>query len=140
MAAMSDYLEELVLRAVLLGEPLPVWSSVYLGLALSTPFTDAAYTSEVSGGGYARVEIAAGFTVADAGGGQWLGTLAAAHGFAAATGDWGSPPTDKIEGWAIFDAATAGHHLIHEVVTTPIPVYSGNVVYWDAGSLVIEAQ
>lgn len=140
MAAMSNYLKELVLRAVLLGEPLPVWSSVYLGLALATPFTDAAYDSEVSGGGYARIEIAAGFTVADAGGGQWLGTLADAHGFSAAIADWGSPPTEKVEGWGIFDALTAGHHLLHSTLTTPAPVYAGNVVYWEAGSLVIEAQ
>ena len=140
MSAMSDYLEEVFLGALLNAQSFPTLSSVWLGLALSSLFTDANYASEVSGGGYARVQLTAGFTVADAGGGQWQAVNTNAFGHPAATANWGSPPTDKLVGCGLFDAATAGNLLVHGALSVQIPVYAGNVVYWQAGALVIEAQ
>lgn len=128
MSAMSDYLEEAFLNWLLGG-------TVYLGLAISTPFTDSAYASEASGGSYARATLASAFTVADAGGGQWQASNAAGVSFVEASGDWG-----EVVGWGIFDAAVAGNLLAHGSVDTPRTIYSGNTAHIEAGSLVFEAQ
>lgn len=139
MAAMSDYLEEKFLKAVLRGEAFPTFSSVWLGLALVTAFTDASYATEVTQGGYARAQLTAGFTVSGVGG-QWIGSLASTVGIGPATEDWGSPPSQKVVGWGLFDADVAGHHLFHGSLDSPLPMFSGNVFVLDTGQLTIEAK
>lgn len=139
MSAMSDYLEEAFLKSLLNAIAFPSLPSLWLGLALATPFTDSSYASEVSGGGYSRQQLTAAFTIADAGGGQWQGQNTAAISIEA-TGDWGSPPTDKVEGCGLFDASSGGNLLAHGALVTPLPVYAGNIVYFAPSALTVEAQ
>ena len=129
MSAMSDYLEESFLHDIF-------DNTVYLGLALSGVFTDASYATEASGQGYVRQGLVSGsFTIADVGGGQWQATNANAISFPEAEGDYDNP----VEGWGIFDAVSGDNFLIHSSSASK-PVVSGNVVYIEAGELVIEAK
>lgn len=141
MASMSNYLEQKVLESVLNGAAFPTLTNIWIGLALTTAFTDAAYTTEISGGGYARVQLTGAFTVADAGGGQWIGGNTSGITFSVATGDWSGPGyTNPVVGWGLFDAATVGNLLIHDVLDTDLYVYSGAVVFFNPDTLQVEAQ
>jgi hypothetical protein len=129
MSAMTDYLEEQVLHDIF-------DNTVYLGLALSGAFADDSYATEASGQAYVRQELVSGeFTIADAGGGQWQAINANAISFPEATGDYANP----VVGWGLFDAVSGDNFLIHSTSQSK-PVVSGNVVYIEAGELVIEAQ
>lgn len=103
------------------GDALARPGSVYLALIK----TDG---NEVSGGSYARVEIAqAGWTSASSGAVENAGTLT----FPTPTATWGS-----IDAFKLYDAATAGNELgsgdlpgARDVTAiTPAPS-------WDAGNL-----
>lgn len=135
MSAMSDYLEEVALNCLLNGAAWPSLPSVWLGLAVGSVFTDSSYASEASGGGYARKQLTAAFTTADAGGGQWQSKNTAGIAFVEATGAWG-----EIVGWGLFDAASAGNLLVHGAWDTSRQVYTGNTFYIEPDGLVIEAQ
>ena len=130
---MSDYLKQVVLNCLLNGAAWPSLPSVWLGLAVDSAFTDSSYASEATGGGYARKQLTAAFTVADAGGGQWQAKNTAGIAFVEATGAWG-----LIVGWGFFDANVAGNLLPHGAWDTPRQVYIGNIFYVEPGELTIE--
>lgn len=102
MLEKSKYLSRKVLDHVLGTASLAAPSAVFLALFSSLDgLDDGTLTHEVSGGGYARQAMT--FSPAtDADG----AVLAAAVSFPVATSDWGD-----MVGWAIMDAATAGHVL-----------------------------
>ncbi len=86
---------------------------------------------EPSGGGYARVAVAA--SLAEWAGTQGAGTTTASTGtgaetsnnnpvpFADPTADWGS----DVGLFVIYDAASAGNGLIYGELDTPLPILNG---------------
>lgn len=139
MAAMSDYLEEVVLEAIFNDGPWPDLSSIYLALALTNVFVDsdvAPFTNEASGAAYARVDVSGSFGIADAGGGQWKAVTSSAIGYPLATGDYSGP----VVGWGLMDSLTAGNLIVHGTFTTPTAILSGQMAYIPAGYLEVEAQ
>lgn len=125
MSGASDYLEAAQLTQILnTGK---VWVGLYM-----TPPTDWGGGWEMSGLGYARVEVDS-TTVA-----QWLisGTTQASNinaiQFPVATAGWGT-----MSAFGIFDAVTGGNLLIWDELLTAKFIYPGDVAEFYPGSLVI---
>lgn len=135
MSAMSDYLEETFLKAVLNGVAFPSLPSIWVGLALTTAFTDSSFASEASGADYARVQMTAGWTITDIGSGQWQGKNTNPIVFPPANGDYSGP----VVGWGLFSASSGDYMLIHSSCTSKV-IVSGNTVYIEAGALIVEAR
>ena len=105
MSAMSNYLENALVNAVLRGTSYTSPTSVYLGLFTSNP-TDAGTGTEVSGGAYARKAIT--FSAPSDG----VSTSSADVLFPLATAAWGT-----VTHIGIFDALTGGNLLFHGTLT-----------------------
>jgi len=105
MAAMSDYLENALINAVLRGTTYTSPSKVYIALYTSDP-TDAKTGTEVTGGAYARQEITFGAPT------NGVSYSTADVLFPVATASWGT-----VTHIGIFDASTAGNLLFHGPLT-----------------------
>lgn len=105
MAAMSDYLENALINAVLRGTAYTSPTKVYIGLFTSDP-TDAKTGTEVTGGAYARQEIPFGAPS------NGVSYSSADVLFPVATASWGT-----VTHIGIFDASTAGNMLFHGALT-----------------------
>lgn len=105
MAAMSDYLENALINAVLRGTAYTSPSKVYIGLFTSNP-TDANSGTEVTGGAYARQEITFGAPT------NGVSYNSADVLFPVATASWGT-----VTHIGIFDASTGGNLLFHGALT-----------------------
>jgi hypothetical protein len=121
MAGLSDYMENLIGSLILRTQVATKPAAVWVGLFTAAP-TDAGGGTEVSGGSYARVQVAQ----ADA---QW-NAPSAGNGlfsnvnditFPAPTANWGT-----IVAFGIFDANTAGNLLIWNTLTTNKTVNNGD--------------
>lgn len=132
MSDMTDYLEtmigNLLFRSQVAWKPAAIWVALYT----TTPADDGTGGVEVSGGNYARVQVAQ----ADA---QWNAPAAGdghfdnvnAITFPTPNANWGN-----IVGWAILDAAGGGNMLIKKTLTTPKTVNSGDPApKFDPGAL-----
>jgi hypothetical protein len=130
MAALSNYLENKLLDAMLRAQTFSMPSTVYVALYTAAP-TAAGGGTEVSGGSYARVAVTSSLT--NWAGTQGVGTTAASSGtsgttsnnaaitFPAPTAAWGS-----IVAFGVFDAATGGDLLFFGNLTTSKTVNSGD--------------
>jgi hypothetical protein len=115
MAALSDYLENKLIDALLRAQAFAMPATTYVGLLTSAP-TDAGGGAEVSGGSYARVAVASSLA-------NWAGTQGAAStavstgttgttsnnaaiAFPAPTANWG-----VVTHFGVYDAANAGNLL-----------------------------
>lgn len=105
MAAMSNYLENVLINAVLRGTAYTSPSKVYLALFTNDP-TDAGTGTEVSGGAYARREIT--FDAPSNG----VSVSSTDVLFPVASASWGT-----ITHIGIYDASTGGNLLFHGVLT-----------------------
>jgi len=105
MAAMSDYLENALINAVLRGTAYTSPSKVYIALFTSDP-TDAKTGTEVTGGAYARQEITFGAPT------NGVSYSTADVLFPVATASWGT-----VTHIGIFDASSAGNLLFHGPLT-----------------------
>lgn len=105
MAAMSDYLENALINAVLRGTTYTSPTTVYIGLFTSDP-TDAKTGTEVTGGAYARQAITFGAPT------NGVSYSSADVLFPVATASWGT-----VTHIGIFDAATSGNLLFHGTLT-----------------------
>jgi hypothetical protein len=127
MAAMSDYLEDALLEHVLNSVPYTDPTSVYVALFTAAP-SDTGGGTEVSGNGYARVTMTAGWTI--------TGTATRAENTAAVTfpqasgGNWGT-----ITHVGIFDAATVGNLLFHGALTASKVVNDTDQIEFPATTL-----
>lgn len=122
MSAMSDYLE-VNLRTLIFrtGAGFAKTAGLYVALFTATP-SDSGGGTEVSGGSYARVNVApldANWTAPDATGG--LTANAAAITFPTASANWG-----VITSVGIFDASSAGNLLFWGALTASKTVNSGD--------------
>lgn len=112
MAAMSNYLENELVKHIFRTGSFTKPSALYVALYTSAP-SDSGGGTEVSGGSYARAQL-------DPSDSNWAATSgsdgktsnAVEITFAAPTGNWGT-----ITHFGIFDASTSGNLLIHGALT-----------------------
>ncbi|HAF44677.1 MAG TPA: hypothetical protein DCK83_06995 [Gallionellaceae bacterium] len=128
--ALSDYLENKLVDALLRGQAYTMPVTVYVALATSTG-SDAACGTEVTGGSYARVAVTS--SLANWAGTQSAGSTAASSGtggttsnnaaitFPAPTASWG-----LVTEYCVFDASTSGNLLWRTALTTPKTINNGD--------------
>lgn len=141
MPSITDYLENKLIDWLFRGQSFTPPSSLYFALFISSPGEDSTGT-EVSGNGYARVEIACSLT--NFAGTQTTGSTDISSGtsgatsnnveveFPAPTGDWGS-----IAYLAVMDAATDGNILLYGALAKAKVISSGDPApKFNAGKIV----
>lgn len=144
MAALSDYLENKLLDALLRAQTFAMPATVYVGLVTTADNDADSSKVEVSGGSYARVAVAS--SLANWAGTQSAGSTTASTGtsgttsnnatvtFPAPTANWGS-----IVGFAVYDAATGGNLLFYGPLGTPKTVNNGDPApSFAAGALTLQ--
>jgi hypothetical protein len=133
MSAASNYLENAILNNVLGQAAMPAIANTYIALFTAGP-DDSGGGTEVSGAGYARVNLANNTT-------NWPTTTTGskANGavitFPTAGGSWGT-----VTHFGIFSAATGGNLLFHGSLGSAKVVGSGDAPSFPIGSLVITAD
>ena len=128
MAAISNFLENALINAVLRNTTYTSPASVFVGLFTTDP-TDAGSGTEVSGGSYART--AATFGAPSNG----VTTNSGAVNFPTSSGSWGT-----VTHFGVFDAATSGNLLFHGALTVSKTVGNGDSVSFGIGTLSITLQ
>ena len=128
MAAMSDYLENALVNAVLRNTSYTSVATVYAAL-YTTATDDAGGGTEASGGSYARTSIA--FAAPSNGVTSNSGTVT----FPTATASWGTATH-----MAIYDAAVAGNRLFHGALQVSKTIDSGDVFTFPTGQLQVTLQ
>jgi len=128
MGSFSDYLEDALLNH-LFGKGAYAPPTIYVGLSTADPGDDGAGLSEPNGNGYARSATTAADWNGAAGG---LLDNAGTILLGPATGDWGT-----LTHFALFDAATGGHLLVHGPLTPPKAINSGDSARFAGGELEI---
>lgn len=128
--AMSNFLENRLVDALLRGQTYTMPTTVYVGLATSAG-SDAACGTEVTGGSYARVSVTS--SLANWAGTQSSGSTVASTGTAgttsnnnaitypAPTANWGS-----IVEVCVFDASSGGNVLFRTALTASKTVNNGD--------------
>lgn len=110
----------------------------YLALIPSTSptaFISGDELIELSGNGYARVQVPNDGTAWKLTNGQNAVTNVAGITFAAATGDWG-----QIRYWALCDALTGGNSYFYGAFDSPVVVNNTDILTVAAGNLVISVD
>jgi hypothetical protein len=130
MAAMSNYLENELVDQIFRGRAFTFPTSLYCALFTATP-SDTGGGTEVSGGSYARVNLAPSnsnwkgtggeVTATDSTGTTGTSSNNVAITFAAPTANWG-----VITSFGIFDASTSGNLLFYGALTTSKTVNNGD--------------
>jgi hypothetical protein len=128
-AQASDYLENQIVDHIFRTATFTKPAALYVALFTAAP-TDSGGGTEVTGGSYARVNLAplntnwtatqGGTTGASSGtGGQTSNTTAIT--FAAPTANWGT-----VTHYAIFDASVGGNMLIWDALTASRNILNGD--------------
>ncbi len=126
MGSFSDYTEDALLNH-LFSKADYAPPTIYVGLSTTDPGDNGAGLSEPTGNGYARVETAAAdWNVAIDGLLNNANTIL----FSPAIGDWGT-----LTHFALFDAATGGHMLVHGTLARPKTIDSGDSARFASGEL-----
>jgi hypothetical protein len=129
MAALSDYLENALVDHIFRNTAYTAGTARHIALFTAAP-SDSGGGTEVSGGSYARVSLAASTTnwrnTQNSGSGASTGTGGqtannAVVTFPAPTANWGS-----VTHVGIFDAASGGNLLVHGALGTPKTVNNGD--------------
>lgn len=125
MSALTNYLEHALINAVLRSSAYTSPTKVYLGLHTESA-GEAGTGAEVSGGSYARQEVA--FDAPSNG----STTNSADVLFPVATAAWGT-----ISHFALWDASTAGNALLHGAFTQSKQIESGDQFKVAQGNMTI---
>lgn len=126
MGSFSDYCENEILDHVFgKGDYAP--PTIYVGLSAADPTDNGTGLSEPNGNGYTRVETTETDWNVAAGG---LLDNANVITFGPATGNWGT-----LTHFALFDAASGGHLLVHGTLSYPKTVECGDLVRFAGGEL-----
>lgn len=125
MAAMSNYLENAVINAVLRNTSYTSPTTVYVALFTSDP-TDAGTGTECTGSGYTRKAMTFGSPS------NGVSTNSAAVEFDQATGSWGT-----ITHMGLYDASTSGNLLLHGALTTSKVIEAGDVFKFASTALAV---
>jgi hypothetical protein len=129
-AAMTDYLENKLLDWLIRGQTMTQLTNVYVSLHTGA-CSDSSVGTEVTGGSYARVTVAAAMA-------QWAGTQSAgsttassgtsgttsnnaAITFPSPTANWG-----VVTHFGLFDASTSGNMLLCTALTTSKTINNGD--------------
>lgn len=134
MTALSDYVENALMNLLCKGTAFTALSTVYIGLhtAVGADEGNAAWrTTEVTGGGYARVAVSSG---------GWTGptngvlTSNADITLPAASAAWGT-----VTHFSVWDAAslTTANLLFKEALAASKVVASGDVFKFTSGNLTL---
>ena len=123
MSAMSNYLENALVNAVLRNTAYTSPTTVYAALFTTDPAEDASGT-EVTGGSYARTAVT---FVAPTNGAT---DNSADVTFPTATANWGT-----VTHAAIFDASTAGNMLFYGSLSPSKTVNNGDTFKFNTGDL-----
>lgn len=129
MAAMSDYLETLLLNLIFRTQTATKPAAIYIALFTAAP-SDSGGGTEVTGGSYARTQVTQADANWNAPGVGGLTDNVAAITFPTATANWGT-----VTHVGIFDASTAGNLLFHGALTASKVVNSGDTFKFNAGDL-----
>ncbi len=131
MAALSNYMENALIDLIFRGQAWTAPSTLYFAAFTAAP-SDTGGGTEVTGGGYARVAVAA--TMANFAGTQAPGSTTASSGmtgttsnnidivFPSPTANWGT-----IVGMAIFTAASGGNMICYGPILPNKTVNSGDL-------------
>lgn len=126
----GNYWKIACLNAALRGIPFTLPEHVYLALYVSDP-TDADTGQEITGGGYARVQV----TFAQA-------TISNHRGVTSNSADVVFPIATADQGIASYigirDAAIGGNLIYHGSVTKPRSILENDLVRFLSGQLVID--
>jgi hypothetical protein len=126
MGSFSDYCENKILDH-LFGKGAYTPPAIYVGLSAADPTDSGAGLDEPSGNGYARAETTpSDWNVAVDG----LLDNANIITLGPATADWGT-----LTHFALFDAASGGHLLVHGALAHPKTIQSGDMVRFASGEL-----
>ncbi|MEB3750055.1 phage tail fiber protein [Geobacillus icigianus] len=125
MSAISNYLENALINAVLRNIPYTSPSAVYLALYTSDP-TDANTGTEVTGGSYQRQQIT--FSAPSDG----MVSNSNEILFPVATANWGT-----VTHIGILDAVTGGNLLFYGAVTTPKTISTNDQLKINTGDISI---
>jgi hypothetical protein len=125
MAEFTDYLENKILDHVLRNDSYTSPTTCFVGLFTVAP-TDTTSGTEVSGGSYARQELA----VSAASDG--VVTSSADVVFPQATANWGT-----ISHIGILDALTSGNLLMYTPLTTSKTIEEGDILKVSSGNLTV---
>jgi hypothetical protein len=125
MAALSDYLEKLLLDWAMTGGAATRPTAWHLALYSAAP-SDAGGGTELTGNGYAREAIA--FAAATSGAGTTSNT--AEITFEADGGAW-----SEVTHVGIFDASTSGNLLWHGSITAPRTLADGDKLVFAVGDV-----
>jgi hypothetical protein len=128
-AQASDYLENAIIDHLFRTRTFAKPAALYVALFTAAP-SDAGGGTEVTGGGYARVNLAP----ADA---NWQATQGGTSGNSSGTGGqtgnaaiitYPSPSASwgTVTHFGIFDALTAGNLLVWDALTTPRTIANGD--------------
>jgi len=129
----TNYLENEVLKLSLgkaLALTLPI--TPYLALFTTLPGEDGTGGVEVSGGGYARVNVSSAFPTPS---GTGSVTNSTDINFGTASGNWGN-----VKGVGILTAASGGQLLRTAPLTPAVDVNTGSPVVIPAGSAVFAEE
>lgn len=127
MPGLSNYAEDLVLDWLFTTTSVTRPTVWYVALYTVAP-SEGGGGTEVSGGSYARQSVT--FTVSGTAPTQAANSTAVE--FPTATGSWGT-----VVAAAIFDASTSGNMLAYADLTTSKTIDSGDVLRFNASTLVI---
>lgn len=130
MSEASDYVENQILNCYLNQTNITAPTNIYVGLHTADP-TDAGSGAEVSGNGYARVEITDKFGTASGTGGS-VSSNADITGFTASGGNWGT-----VSHIGIYDASTSGNLLFHTALDSSATVNDGDSFQISSGNLTV---
>lgn len=130
MSALSDYMENKIIDAMLRGQAFPTIANTYVALFTVTP-ADAAGGTEVSGGNYARAQVAS--SLANWAGTQSAGSTVASSGASGLTSNnaiisfltpsaaWGT-----IVAIGVFDSLSGGNLLFYSALTANKTINNGD--------------
>lgn len=130
MTAKTNYLENKIIDWLFRGQPFTPPSTLHFALFTAAPGETGGGT-EVTGGSYARVAVAASLN--NFAGTQGAGTTVASSGtngttsnngaitFPAPTANWG-----QVVGMGVFDAASGGNLLVYAALTQPKTINNGD--------------
>lgn len=128
--ALSNYLENKLVDALLRAQSYTMPATVYVALATTTG-SDAACGTEVTGGSYARVAVTS--SLANWAGTQSSGSTSASSGTggttsnnAAITFPWPTANWGTTTEWCVYDASTAGNLLFRAALTTSKTINNGD--------------
>jgi hypothetical protein len=125
----SNYLENRLIDHLLRATAYPVPTAIYVAL-FTTASSDAGPGTEVSGGGYARVQAGPGLAAWEATQGGTAGTSSGTTGqsknvaditFPAPSANWGT-----VTHFGLFDAVTGGNMLMQKQLAVPKVINSGD--------------